>query len=142
MVTPTVGIEQHPDIVAMRMKYERAAELPVAQMIEGLGFLAGLYLAISPYVVGFNNLPTLTANNLITGIAAALLSLGLASAFSRTHGVAWVVPLIGAWTIVSQWVMRGNVDTTRTIVSNVIVGAVIVLTGLGAVALGMRRSRA
>jgi hypothetical protein len=142
MVSPAqqVGMETHPDIVAMRMPYERAAESRSTQIIEGLTLLAGVYLAISPWVVGFTDLSTITVNNLVTGIAVALLALGFASAFGRTHGLAWVVPLIGIWTVVAPWVVSGeDVNVAEVVVSNVITGALILLLGLATVALGMRR---
>ncbi|MEV7011037.1 SPW repeat protein [Streptosporangium sp. NPDC051022] len=122
----------HPDIAELRAKYELASEAPTAKVIAGLAFLSGLYLAISPWVVGFNNrFPTLTGNNLITGIALAVLALGFASAYGRTHGIVWVAPLIGVWTIIAPWVVSGGVATASTIWSNVVVGAIILLLGLG-----------
>jgi hypothetical protein len=33
--------------------------------------------------------PTLTGNDLIVGLALALLGLGFAFAYGRTHGIAW-----------------------------------------------------
>lgn len=134
-------METHPDIMELQAKYERAAQTPTAQTVAGLTFLTGLYLTISPWVVGFNHVPTLTANNLIVGIALALLALGFASAYGRTHGIAWVAPLIGVWTIVAPWVVSGHVATAATIANNVVVGALAVLLSLGAVAIGMRPKR-
>src|SRR5690606_20320407 len=116
MATPTHRIEEHPDIATMRMPYERVAESPTTQITEGLAFLAGVYLAISPWVVGFSNLSTITINNLVIGVAVALLALGFASAFGRTHGLSWLVPVLGSWTIVSAWVGRGAGDTAAVVV--------------------------
>lgn len=140
MATPTHRIEEHPDIAAMRMPYERLAESRTTQATEGLAFLAGIYLAISPWVVGFTNLSTITINNLVTGLAVALLALGFASAFGRTHGLSWVVPFLGVWTIVSPWAVSGAVNTVGVVVSNVITGAVITLLGLVTVGLSLRRA--
>ncbi len=142
MASPTQRMETHPDIVAMRMPYERAAESRVAQITEGLALLAGVYLAISPWVVGFTALTTITVNNLVTGIAVALLALGFASAFGRTHGLTWVLPLVGIWTIISPWVVSGEVNTVAVVTNNVIIGAVILLLGLATMAFGMRREGA
>jgi hypothetical protein len=142
MASPTQRMETHPDIMAMRMPYERAAESRVAQVTEGLALLAGIYLVISPWVVGFTQLQTITVNNLVTGVAVALLALGFASAFGRTHGLNWVLPLIGIWTIVSPWVVSGEVNITSVVVNNVILGAVILLLGLAATAFGMGREGA
>lgn len=64
---------------------------------------------------------------------------GFGSAYERTHAMAWCAIAIGAWTIVSPWVVAGNVDTTRSVVSNVIVGAVALLLGLAMAAMDDRR---
>lgn len=137
--SPMAGMEQHPDIAELRARYERASETTPAHMVHGLIFLCGLYLAISPWVIGFNGRHTTTGNNVLTGIAVALLALGLVSAYGRTHGIAWVIPLIGVWTIISHWVVHGHVATLGTIISNVVVGALIVLLGMAAAAFGMAR---
>jgi hypothetical protein len=134
-------MEGHPDILELRARYDRAAETMSAHAVDGFTFMSGLYLAISPWVVGFNGRTTLTVNNLLTGIAVALLAVGLASAYGRTHGVAWVIPLIGVWTIIAPWVISGNPATTSTILSNVITGAAIVVFGLAATAMGMLARR-
>ena len=137
----TETMRSHPDIVELRAKYEAAAETPAAQTVDGLTFLTGLYLAVSPWLIGFNRFTTLTANDLVVGIALALLALGFASAYGRTHGIAWVAPLIGVWTIIAPWVVSGDVATAATVWSNVVAGIIAGLLGLGAMYLGMNRSR-
>jgi hypothetical protein len=144
-MTTHPSIEQHPDVAEMRSRFERATTTPRAQAIETLGLLTGLFLAASPWIVGFNGLTTLAVCNLITGVAYALCMGGFGSAYERTHAMAWAAVAIGAWTIIAPWVVAGNVDTTRSIVNNVIVGAVALLLGLAmamAAAAGGRTSRA
>lgn len=136
MTRPT-GLEAHPDIVAMRAKYERAGSSAAAQAIDGLALLAGLYLAISPWVVAFNGQTRISVNNLITGLLLAALALGFASAYGRTYGLTWIAPILGIWTIVSPWVIRSA--TTETIWNNVVTGVVILLLGLAAMAVGNRK---
>jgi hypothetical protein len=66
--------------------------------------------------------------NVFVGITVALLSIGFTSAFSRTHGIIWVAPLLGAWMIVAPWVVAdAGTPATSAVVSNVVVGALIVL---------------
>lgn len=137
----TEAMRLHPDLAELRAKYEAAAETPVAGVVAGLTFLAGIYLAISPWVVGFNGFTTLTGNDLIVGIALAVLALGFASAPGRTHGITWVAPLLGVWTIIAPWIVSGGVATTATIWSNVVTGVVAVLLGLGAMSVGMKPTR-
>jgi hypothetical protein len=129
------GMERHPDIMKLRARYEQAAATPMAQLADGLVLLTGLYLAISPWVVGFNAMRGIAVNNLITGIALGLMGAGLASAYGRTYGLAWTAPIIGIWTIITPWVVRGGAATTATIANNVAVGAVAVAVGAAAVSI-------
>ena len=116
--------------MAMRMRYEKAAYSPAGQVTEGLGFLAGVWLAISPWVVGFSSQTSITVSNLITGLAVAVLALGFASAFGHTHGLAWVSPLLGLWIFFSPWLTSGTTTTGGMIANNVIVGGLIFILGL------------
>ncbi|MEU6432117.1 SPW repeat protein [Microbispora sp. NPDC046973] len=138
MVGPT-GLERHPDVSELRQTYDRAGSTAPAQVLEGLAFLAGLYLALSPWIVGFFGFRGMTVNNLITGLVVSALALGLASAFGRTYGMGWLLPLLGVWAIVSPFVLRaGREATTTTIWNNVAIG--IVIFALGAAALAMAQA--
>ncbi|CAM5648492.1 SPW repeat protein OS=Streptomyces alboniger OX=132473 GN=CP975_28810 PE=4 SV=1 [Streptomyces alboniger] len=129
-------METHPDIVDMRARHEsaeRMASTPKVQAIDTMAALTGLYLAASPWIVGFNGLTRLSVVNLIVGISYALLmSGGFGRAYDRTHGMAWAACALGVWTIVAPWVVAGDQSTTRTVVSNVITGAVATLLAMAA----------
>jgi hypothetical protein len=139
------SMETHPDLLDMRRRHEmaeHATTTPRAQAVETLAFLTGVYLAASPWIAGFNGLSTLAVNNLIVGIAyALLLSGGFGRAYERTHSMAWAACALGLWTIVAPWVVAGDVSTTRSEVSNIIVGAIGLLLGLAASALAGRNTR-
>ncbi|MFI2371819.1 SPW repeat protein [Streptomyces sp. NPDC018833] len=139
-MTTRSDITQHPDLAEMRSRFERATTNPLAQAVEALGLVTGVYLAASPWIAGFSGVTALAVTNLILGIAYAVCMSGLGSAYERTHAMAWAACLIGAFTIISPWVVAGNVDTTRTVVNNVIVGAVALLCAL-AMAVGARTER-
>jgi hypothetical protein len=139
-------MENHPDILDMRQRHamaERATTTSRAQTIETLALLTGLYLAASPWIVGFNGggFARLAVTNLITGIGYALLmSGGFGRAYDRMHSMAWAACALGVWTIVAPWVVAGNVDTTRTVVNNIITGVIALLLALAATAGGAMRS--
>lgn len=139
MSTADLSMAKHPDIVALRARYDVVSENPVAQVIHGLTMLAGLYMAASPWIVGFHGTTTLAVNNLIAGIAVAVLAAGFSSAYGRTHGMAFTAPLLGIWMIISPWVVAGVSTTAGMIWSNVIGGAVVCVLGLGLTAMGMMR---
>lgn len=130
----TEATRLHPEWAQLQDKRESTAKLPAVRAADGLTFLTGLYLAISPWVVGFNGMSTLSANNLIVGVALAMLALRSGSAGRRAVGVAWLAPIIGAWTIISPWVVSGDVATTA-IWNNVVTGVIAVLIGLAATSL-------
>jgi len=133
-------MSEHPDIVALREKYAQRGSTGVAMTVEGLAFLAGVYAAISPWVIGFEGQSTLAASNLIVGVAVAVLALTFAAAYERTHGIAWVSPLLGVWLIVSPWIVNGVVTSRSMLWSNIVVGACVVVFGLGATGMGLVRS--
>jgi hypothetical protein len=141
MTAQAPRMEEHPDIAALRERYDRAAETPTAQAVDGLTLLTGLYLAASPWIVGFTaDTPALTMSNLLSGIAVALLALSFAAAYGRTHGIAWVTPLIGAWTIVAPWLVSGPTPDNTTITSNVVAGILCLVFSLGTMmSVNMRR---
>lgn len=138
--TDQLSMSDHPDLIELRERLDRASETPQAKAVEGLAVIAGLYVAVSPWVVDFHTGNTsLTVSNLIIGLAAALLAAELGSAYSRAHGMSWVLPILGVWVIVSQWVIQSTVLDVGVVLNNIIAGACIVLLGLGV--MGMSRMR-
>jgi hypothetical protein len=122
--------------MSLRDQYAKVADKPAAGVVEGLCLLTGLYLAISPWVVGFQGFEGLRVSNLVTGLALAILAMGFGSVLERTFGLGWCALAIGVWTIVAPWAISGNFDTTDTIVNNSIVGGVACLLALVTMAMG------
>jgi SPW repeat len=135
-------IAEHPDLVAMRERYERAFETPQAWASEGLMLLAATYAAISRWVVGFHDSSDeLAVSNLIVGLALSVMTLGFAASNLHLHGMTWVAPLVGVWLVVSPWAVQGTDHTGGVIVNNVVVGGCIVLIGATMTAVSMRGAR-
>jgi hypothetical protein len=130
----------------MRQRYARILDGGQAVAVDGLVLLSGLYLAISPWIVGFaSHTPRVAVNNLVLGITVAIIGLGLARAPSMMYRLSWAMVAIGIWTIIEPFVTRSSYDNTGLVVNNVITGAVIALLGLSAVGMVMsaaRRARA
>ncbi len=137
-MTTHPSIEHHPDLAEMRTRFERVTSTPRAQAVEALALITGLYLAASPWIAGFSDLTPLAINNLIAGLAFCLCMSGLGSAYERTHAMAWTAVALGAWTIIAPWAIAGEMDTTRTVVSNVIAGGVALCLGLAMAAMAGR----
>jgi hypothetical protein len=139
--TGTSHIDTHPDLVSLRDRYAAISGKPMAGLVEGLCLLTGLYLAISPWVVGFQGFTSLRVSNLVTGLALAVLGMGFGSVLERTHGLGWVATALGAWTIVAPWAVSGTASVGKNITNNAIVGGVAVLLGLTTMAMGLLAGR-
>jgi hypothetical protein len=126
------SISEHPDIVAMSTHYEQVAETPAARAVDGLTMLAGLFIALSPWIAGFNAMGALAISNFVIGLTIAALGAGFSVAYNRTHRLEWVTPLLGVWVIVSLWIINGVTTTTASTLCNVIAGALVVILSLGA----------
>jgi hypothetical protein len=110
-------------------------------LVDGPVLLAGLYCAISPWVVHFSGAhPDLAMNNLIIGIAVAVLGFGLTSTPARMYGLSWAIAAMGVWLIISPWVVTRYPDA-GTAWNNIIIGAVTCLLGLVAAGTLMRTNR-
>jgi hypothetical protein len=142
MSTVHSSIEHHPDLLALRARYERVAESMSAHFTFGLALLTGLYVAASPWMVGFSATGSLATSDLIVGIAVAFLSYGFATTLDRAHGMTWTLPVLGVWVIVSPWVLPGFTATSGMIWSNVVAGAFLTFLGLNAAYFGMRTREA
>jgi hypothetical protein len=138
MSTVHSSIDHHPDLLALRARYERVAESMSAHVTFGLALLTGLYVAASPWIVGFSATGQLTTCDALAGIAVAFLTYGFATSLDRAHGMTWTLPVLGVWVIVSPWVLQGFALSAGMIWSNVVAGALLTFLGLNATYFGMR----
>ncbi|POX41488.1 SPW repeat protein [Streptomyces sp. Ru72] len=130
------GMGTHPEIAEMRERLERTAASGGAIALEGMILLAGVYAAISPWVVHFSGAPFITVNNLIVGITVGLIGLGMTLVPERMFRLAWVVAPLGVWLIISPWVVTATHSAGAGIIANnVAVGAVTAALGLAAMGL-------
>jgi hypothetical protein len=138
MSTVHSSIDHHPDLLALRERYDRAAESMTAQGTFGLTLLTAVYVAVSPWIVGFTGTRPLEVNDFIVGLVCVALAFAYAMALDRSHGMTWTLPVFGVWLIVSPWILYGVSPHGGMIWSNVIAGAVLTLLGLNAMYFGMR----
>ncbi|WP_157573893.1 SPW repeat protein [Nocardia jejuensis] len=104
------------------------------RIVDGLVLLTGLFTAISPWVVDdFGSTPRLVTQNLILGIAIAVVGLVLAFARHRRHASSWVLIPIGVWLLLAPWLIADRPD--EVLWTNIVLGALT--AALGAAALAM-----
>jgi hypothetical protein len=114
-----------------------------AQLLVAAGMLAGLWVAISPWFLALQ-IPrggNTTANDLIVGLAVAILGLATLSGLSRVEGLQAGSLLAGIWLIISPFILAAKFGVTASMYwSNIWSGAIVALTALGVLALAKSRS--
>ncbi|MFD5231539.1 SPW repeat protein [Streptomyces qaidamensis] len=130
-VSPTRGdMTSHPDASEMRDRYARVLGGRDVALVDGPVFLLGLYCAASPWIVHYTtSQPALVTHNLIMGIAIGLLALGFTRAPERMYGLSWAMCALGAWLIISPWIVGESPDA-GVVWNNIIIGALAVVLGL------------
>ncbi|MFF9352181.1 SPW repeat protein [Streptomyces sp. NPDC014734] len=131
----------HPDVSEMRDRYDRVLGGRDVALVDAPVFLVGLYCAISPWVIHFTaTQPSLMVHNLIIGIAIAALGLGFTAMPERMYGLSWAICAMGAWLIISTWVV-GSAPSLGVVLNNVIVGGLTVLLGLVCAGASLKRGK-
>jgi hypothetical protein len=137
MTTVHSSIDQHPDILALRARYDRVAESMAAQATFGLTLLTAVYVAMSPQIIGYQASAKLTVNALIVGGTIGFLAMCFGCALDRTHGMTWTLPVLGVWLVISPWIY-GDGPTAGIMWSHVISGVLVAVLGMYAMYFGMR----
>jgi len=127
-------ITSHPDVSEMRDRYARMLGGRDVALVDGPVFLLGLYCAASPWILHYTtSQPAMVTHNLIMGIAIGMLALGFTVNPARMYGLSWAMCAMGAWMIVSPWIVGDSPDA-GVVLSNIIIGALAMMLGFLCVA--------
>ena len=106
---------------------------PPASWASWLSVILGVWLIISPWVVGFAGDTMATWNTLILGIVVVLL--GFYATRTADPTPSWLNVALGIWLIVSPWVL-GFTTSEGAMANSVILG---VITGMLALIVALAR---
>jgi hypothetical protein len=106
----------------------------------GLNILAGLWLIISRFILGYSALRGTMWNDVIVGIIIALIAAGKLSRGRSIQWLSWINVVLGLWLIVSPFIF-GNAGNTRVLYNEFIVSIVVVILAAWS-ALSTRGTRA
>lgn len=93
-----------------------------------LNVIAGIWLIISPWVLGFSNLQTPLWDTLLCGIAVLILA-AIRLGTVGTVGLSWINFLVGIWLLISPFVL-GFSGTSAAMGNDVILGILVGLFSL------------
>ena len=92
--------------------------------VSWINIVLGIWVLISPFVLGLAQLPRVMWNNVILGIVIGILAIIRTSA-ARQPGWSWVNVILGIWMIISPLVLR--LANSAAIWNNVILGIIITI---------------
>ncbi|RME43876.1 MAG: hypothetical protein D6791_14485 [Chloroflexi bacterium] len=101
-----------------------------------INLVLGLWLLVSPWVLGFANMTTPLWSHIIVGAIIALLALwrALEPADEGRAWASWVMAILGLWSVVSPWVFGYNTTVNwmlSDIIAGIIVAALAIWTAMG-----------
>ncbi len=98
------------------------------RLASGLNVIAGVWLFVSAWVLGYDDDGAALANALIVGALIAVLA-GIRFAGADDLAPSWLNLVAGGWTFFSAWILGfGNLHDA--VWNNVIVGVIVVVLAL------------
>lgn len=110
----------------MTMFPNRTASADQVRWASGINLIAGLWLIIAPWVLGYATGRSVT-NNVVVGVVVAVLAAIRFFGAYRAAGISWINVLLGLWMIVAPWVLHDVVSAAYW--NDVIVGIIIAVFG-------------
>ncbi|HET9017633.1 MAG TPA: SPW repeat protein [Thermomicrobiaceae bacterium] len=100
-----------------------------ATLASGVNVVAGIWLIVAPFVLGFSVMRDSMWNGIVVGsIVAVLAALRLWQTWTSTW-LSWVNALLGAWMIASPWIYFHS-NVTAVLWSDIVAGAVILVMAI------------
>ncbi len=97
------------------------------KVASGISFLFGLWLIISPFVMGFSTLSAMAMYDaVIVGVIVAILSLIRFFSPGSSTALNWINALLGLWLIISPFVLALS-GVAGVLVNFVIVGIAFII---------------
>jgi hypothetical protein len=102
-----------------------------AKGLSALNVIAGIWLILSPFIVGYADLAGPMWNSIIVG--GVVLVLAAIRAANPLHAVAlsWINALLGVWLIIAPFVLVREMRTPGLTWNDVILGIVVLVLGAG-----------
>ena len=97
--------------------------------VPGAIVLVGLWLVVSPWVVGAAASQSSRLNAIVTGILIVLLAAGNIWGAARSRVLSWLVVVLGAWAIIAPFAF-GEPASSAWTWSSVITGVIVAALGL------------
>jgi hypothetical protein len=92
----------------------------------GLNVIAGLWLLISPWVLGFTDTQNALWNNVILGIAIAIIAFIRAGGWYTPQWLGWLNLILGIWVFIAPFVL-GYSNVSSALWDDLVLGVIVVV---------------
>ena len=113
----------------MRTAPAATTNLTQLKWASGLNIIAGLWLIISSWVLGFSGLMPMRNNDVIFGIVVAILAAIREFGAYDAPWLSWINVLVGIWLFVSAFVFS-NVAAPAPFWNNIVLGVIVFVLGI------------
>jgi hypothetical protein len=97
------------------------------QWQDSASFVLGLWLLFSPWLFGYTDAPAVAWNAYIVGIIIAVAAIAALVAFQKW--AEWLKAALGAWLIISPWVITYGAFQTA-MWNHIVVGALVLVLAI------------
>ena len=110
--------------------------------LSGINIIAGIWLVLSPFILGFSALATPTWNLLIVGVAVTILAIIRVTRPLQYEGVSWVNFALGIWLVFSPFIL-GYSGVGVALWNSIILGVIVLVLAAASAksTTDMRRTR-
>lgn len=92
-----------------------------------VNLVAGVWLIIAPFILGYSDLSSATTNDIVVGALVAILSAVRIFSVARWTWLSWLNVILGFWLIIAPFVLGYPIATPRF--NDIILGIVIIIAG-------------
>jgi hypothetical protein len=103
-----------------------AAHRAQVQTASGLDVLAGIWLIISPFIIGYGALSGATTNDVILGIVIGILAAIRFFGAYEAAFISWINVILGIWVLISPWVL-GYSTNNGALANNIVMGIIVII---------------
>lgn len=106
--------------------------------ITWINLILGIWMIISPFLIGYSVSYVPTGNNIVLGVLLIASSWWILAALMQTTGMSWFQVLCGIWLIIAPFVLNYRA-MSQAMSNDVIVGIIVLIVGLVETQVGSHR---
>jgi hypothetical protein len=95
----------------------------------GLNIIAGIWLIISGFILGYSNQPAPLWDDIILGIIVLVVAWARIANVGAMPSLAWINIIAGIWLFISPWVVRFSNQPTA-MWNNIILGIIVFILAI------------